>query len=76
MTESIKILLEQRHNVTIDPRSELMLNCTPDAHNDYGQIDWRQIPAAWLDGLRCMVQGCGNIVDEAGDMRCRDCAGL
>jgi hypothetical protein len=74
MTESIKVFLEQRHNVTIDADNELFNDRTPSINNNYAEIGWQAIPEAWLTDLRCRITGCSNIVDEAGDFLCIDCA--
>lgn len=74
MTEKIKVLLEQRHNVTIDADNELFNDRTPSIDNNYAEIGWQAIPEAWLADYRCWVTGCSNIVDEAGDFLCCACA--
>lgn len=68
MKESIKVSLEQRHNVTIDAEAEMF--CVGDVGQTYG---WSLIPDAWIDGLLCIVTGCGKIVDNEGDYVCGYC---
>jgi hypothetical protein len=74
MTESIKALLEQRHNVNIDAEAEMYTTEVPNIDNRYGALGWQGIPAAWVAELRCVVTGCGKIVDNEGDFLCAGCA--